>query len=261
MSDLREQLKRESEKMVRPQDFADRMFERGRRRERTRRATALGIGAALFVVVLGIIMSALPDADREPRPAKPTPTSPRSVAGLYTVRLPAGDGDARRLGMNGTYTMSLNAAGEMSLSSPRRFDLPGGPITFDVTGDELTTDLFVGSYCSTSGTYRWALEAGSLILEPRQDLCEQRSLLLASRPWTVDPPQTTSDRLQGDWTATFSCEEMVRTVRRAPIAPDDFAFWARGVGEERGADDLRDPCKGERKNRSSTRFGSIVAGC
>jgi Tol biopolymer transport system component len=75
MSDLRERLERESERMVRAPDFAERMFERARRRERNRRAAALGVGAILFIVVLAIIRAGLPDADRTPRPATPTPPS------------------------------------------------------------------------------------------------------------------------------------------------------------------------------------------
>ncbi len=51
-----------------------------------------------------------------------------------------------------------------------------------------------------------------------------------------------SGRFQGDWTATFSCEPMVRTVQRAAIAPRDEKFWLRHSGEL--GSDPNDPCRG-----------------
>ena len=162
MSDLRERLEAESERVTLAPGAADRMFERGRRRERSRRVGALAIGAVLFVVVLAIVRASLPGGDREPQPATPTPTAPGDVAGAYSVLLPAGDPDVAALGMNGTYTMRLDADGAMELSGPRRFDLPGSPITFDVERGRLTTDAFVGRdatrrACTGSPSMRGAL--------------------------------------------------------------------------------------------------------
>jgi hypothetical protein len=123
MSDLRERLELESERVSLAPGAADRMFERARRRERTRRGGALVLGAALLIVVVMIVRSSLPSGDRGPQPATPTPTSPRDVAGTYSVLLPAGDRDVARLDMNGTFTMHLGADGTMELSGPRSFDL------------------------------------------------------------------------------------------------------------------------------------------
>ena len=244
MSDLRERLESESERVTLAPGAADRMFERGRRRERMRRVSALAIGAALFVVVFVIVRASLPGGDREPQPATPTPTAPGDVAGTYSVLLPAGDPDVAALGMNGIYTMRLDEDGTMALSGPRRFDLPGSLLTFDVERGRFTTDVLVSRGCDEEGVYRVVLDAGTLTFEPIDDPCEIRSTLLATAGWTVAGADTTTDRLEGDWISTFSCEQMVRAVERAPVPADFQAFWAEGVGGELGSTDPADPCRG-----------------
>lgn len=239
---MRGWLEREGERVALPTDTADRVFERGRRRARNRRAAALGVGALLFLVVISIIRTAVPD--REPQPAVPTPTSPRSVAGSYSVRLSGTDDAVRRLGVAGAYSMRLDADGDLELSGPKSFDLPGDPITFDVSRGRLTTDAFVGRGCDAPGTYRVRLDAGILMLAPVDEGCELRRVLLSTAPWTVDAAASPTDRLEGDWTATFSCTRMVRAVRRAPIESGFEAFWLEATSRERGSEDPTDPCAG-----------------
>ena len=139
--------------------------------------------------------------------------------------------------------MRLFASGALELRSPKRFDLPGDPITFEISGGKLTTDALVGSECEAPGTYRVSLDARVLILVPTEESCELRRIVLASRPWTEVASEPTSDPLEGDWTATFSCERMVRAVRRAPVAPEVEAFWTAAVADQFGSDDLTDPCR------------------
>jgi hypothetical protein len=244
MSDLRALLERESERVSLAAGAADRMFERGRRRERTRRITALALGIVLFAIVLAIVRSSLPAGDRRPEPATPTPTSPGDVAGTYTVLLPIGDADVERLGINGPYTMHLGADGRVELMGPRRFNGTGLPISFDLDRGMLTTDLFVGAGCAAPGEYRVALDTGSLTLDPVDDPCEMRTVLLSTRPWTVAAVDTTTDRLEGDWVSMFPCEQMVQAVDRAPVPPDAQAFWNRAFGSVLGSDDPSDPCSG-----------------
>lgn len=266
MSDLRQRLERESERVTLSSGAEHRMFERARRRERTRRTTALVLGIVLFAIVLAVVGSSLPGGDRKPEPATPTPTSAADVAGTYRVLLPVGDADIERLGMNGSYTLVLRADGTMSLSGPRRFDLPGAAIAFDVERGLLTTDVFVGASdapwlsntgdlsagCDTPGVYRVTLEAGSLALEASDDTCELRAALLATRAWTVDVGTTTTDPLEGEWISTFSCEQMARAVDRAPVSPAARAFWTQGVGAETGSNDPSDPCRGVTEPLSQT---------
>jgi RNA polymerase sigma factor (sigma-70 family) len=237
-------LERESERVALPTDTADRVLERGRRKARNRRAAALGVGALLFLVVISIIRAAVPD--REPQPAipTPTPTTPGSVAGSYSVRLTGANDVVRRFGVGGNYTMRLDANGDLELSGPKGFDLPGDPITFDVSRGRLTTDAFVGRVCDAPGTYQVRLDAGILMLAPVDEDCELRRVLLSTAPWTADAGASPLDRLEGDWTTTFSCERMVSAVRRAPIEPGNEVFWLEAMSRERGSEDPTDPCAG-----------------
>ena len=252
MSDLRERLEREGQRVSLPADAADRMFERGRRRARTRRAGALALGAALLLVVIMIVRSGLPSGDRAPQPATPTPTTPRDIAGTYSALLPAGDPDVARLDMNGTYTLHLGADGTMGISSPRAVNLPGTTFTFELERGRMITDALVGTGCDERGIYRVALQAGSLALSPVTDTCDVRATLLATSDWSTTGTEATADALEGDWLATFSCEQMRRAVERAPVPSETQAFWSEAVGAELGSDDPSDPCSGVTQRLSYT---------
>lgn len=247
MSDLRSVLEREGERVVLPPDAADRMFERGRRRERNRRVRALGVGAVLFLALLVIMRLSLPNGHR-PEPARPQPITARTIAGTYTMRLPASDAQVDRLGLGGSYSMQLKSNGSFLLVGPHKVDFPWNPATFDVSSGVLTTDVFVGTPdpdpdqgCRDRATYRVERDAGSLTFTPVEEPCRFRAVILATLPWTPRSSRP-SGRFQGDWTTTFSCERMVRTVQRAAIAPQDEEFWLRH-NEELGPDP-NDPCTG-----------------
>jgi hypothetical protein len=245
MSDLRALLEREGERVSLSPDAADRMFERGRRRERNRRIRALGMGGLLFVAVLVIVRLSLPNS--RPEPARPRPITARSIAGTYTVRLPASDHRVHRLGLEGPYSMQLKADGSLLLVGPHRVDFPWNPSTIEVSRGVMTTDAFVGTSdpdqgCQVPATYRIGRGAGSLTFTPLEEPCRFRAAILASGPWMAAMSNDLSGRFQGVWTATFSCVRMVRTVQRAAIAPKDEADWLRHSGEL-GPDPM-DPCRG-----------------
>jgi hypothetical protein len=247
MSDLRSPLEREGERVALPPDATDRMFERGRRRQRNRRVAALGVGTVLFLATLVIVRSSLPEGHR-PEPGTPRPITARAIAGTYTVRLPASDAQVDRLGLEGPYTMQLEPNGSFLLIGPHKVDFPWSPATFDVSRGVLTTDAFVGTSdpdpdqgCSARATYRVERGAGSLTFTPLMEPCNFRAAILATVPWTT-ASRRTSGRFQGYWTTTFSCERMVRTVQRAAVAPRDEAFWLRHNGEL--GPDPNDPCSG-----------------
>jgi hypothetical protein len=240
MAELHDLLERESERFTLPQGAEERMFARGHRRERNRRLAAIGMGAVLFLAIVAIVRSALPGGD-EPRPAIPTPVTPRSIAGTYTAELRRNQDEAvRRLGLQGAYELRLERDGTMQLSSPRGYDLSGAPVTFSLDDDVLTTDALVGAECASPGSYRVRLQAGILSLRPVQEPCELRRVLLTSRPWTV--VDETREPLEGEWTATFSCERMVRTVHAAPASLAHEELWLRVMSEELGSADPSDPC-------------------
>jgi hypothetical protein len=245
MSDLRSLLEREGERVALPPDAADRMFDRGRWRERNRRVGALVVGAVLFLALLVIVRSGLPNGHR-PAPERPRPITARSIAGSYTVRLPASDQQVHRLGLDGPYSMQLKPNGSLLLIGPHKVDFPWNPATFDVSGGVLTTDAFVGTSdrdqgCRAPATYRVEQGGGSLTFTPIEEPCRFRAAILATGPWSAVSNRS-SGRFQGVWTTTFSCERMVRTVQRAAIAPRDEEFWYRHSGEL--GSDPNDPCAG-----------------
>ena len=240
MAELHDLLERESERYTLPVGAAERMFERGRRRSRNRRLAAIGLAAVLFAAILAIARSALPGGD-EPMPAIPTPVTPESLAGTYSVELSRDeDDDVRRLHLHGTVELRLDRDGSIQLSSPHGYDFAGTPITFTIKEGVLTTDALVGTECSEPGRYRVSLEGLTLSFRPLDEPCELRRVLLSSRAWTV--VDDTADRLEGEWTAIFSCERMVRTVRAAPVSQGVEDFWTGAMATELGSDDPSDPC-------------------
>jgi len=71
-----------------------------------------------------------------------------------------------------------------------------------------------------------------LTLVPIEESCEFQRIVLGSGPWTAVASGPTFDPLEGDRTATFSCERMVRAVRRAPVAREVEAFWTGVVADQ-----------------------------
>jgi hypothetical protein len=250
MSDvrLRDQLERESHRVSLPPGAAGRMFERSARRERRRRAGTMVIGLALAASVVALVVTSLPGRDRE----RKLITDASAVAGTYETRLPSRDPDVARLNVGGFYDLTLTADGTFELNGPWDINLPGPPTTFSVAGDEFTTDLLVGFGCETEGTYRWSLDQGQLTLTPLADSCDFRSVLLGTRPWTAVDPGSAPDALQGDWTATYSCEEIVAAVERSESPPDFLDEWRAAYVELLSSPDEDDPCAGSPPPLSTT---------
>lgn len=217
MIDLREDLERESRRVSLAPGASGRMFERRSRRDRRQRIGAVAVGLALL----------LGSAD---------------LAGTYVARLPERDPDVSRLGLAGVYALRLGADGSLTMTGPREIDLPGPPIAFSVTGHELVTDFLVGHGCDGEGTYRWSLRDGELVLTEMNDACGLRSVLLSTAPWSSTAAPASPDFLQGDWVATFTCDEMVSAVEQAPASTADEAHWRAGNAEALGSPDPTDPC-------------------
>jgi hypothetical protein len=250
MSDvrLRDQLERESHRVSLTPGAADRMFERRARHERRRRAGTAVVSLALAAGVVALVVTSLPGRDRE----RKLITDASAVAGTYETRLPSRDPNVARVGVGGFFDLTLTADGNLALNGPWDVDLPGPPTTFSVEGDELTTDLLVGFGCETEGRYRWSLEEGQLTLTPLGDACDLRSVLLGTRSWTAVDPGPAPDALQGDWTATYTCEEMVAAVERSEASKDNMAIFFEANAELLGSSDPDDPCAGSPPPLSNT---------
>lgn len=240
MSDLRlrDALERESHRVRLEPGAAERMFERRDRRDRRRRIATVAASLIPISIVVALVFAALSggDADREVVPG------PSSVAGTYVTRLPASDPDVARLGIAGRYELRLRADGSLVILSPVDVDMPGPPTSFTVTGDRFTTDLLVGRGCDRLGTYRWSLQDRVLTFTPADEPCDLRSVLLTTRAWRATEPPAAVDALQGEWTATFTCQQMVGTVEQTAASRHDQAFWRRSSADELGSPDPEDPC-------------------
>ncbi|HEU4356755.1 MAG TPA: hypothetical protein VFT27_14295 [Actinomycetota bacterium] len=237
---LRDALEREGRRVSLAPGAAERMFERRDRRDRRSRIAAIVESAALVVGVLAIVLATLPGRDHE----RQVVMGPAAVAGTYGTRLLDQDPDVARLALAGRYELRLSSDGSLIMLSPPDVDMPGPPIAFTVTGARFTTDLLVGQGCDAPGTYRWSRDAGSLTLTPLDEPCEVRSTILATQPWLETSPPVSTDALQGQWRATFTCDEMVATVETAPVSRHDEAIWRRANAEAFGSPDPEDPCAG-----------------
>jgi hypothetical protein len=235
---LRDNLERESQRVALAPGAAERMFVRRERRDRRRRAATLVVGLALMGGVVALVVTAFPGRNRD----RDVVTGPSSVAGTYETRLPSRDPDVTRLGVAGQFRLRLTEGGVLELNGPWDVDLPGPPVTFSVAGHELTTDFLVGHGCETNGTYRWTLAEGVFTLSPLDDPCEIRSVLLATGAWTETPPTPSPDALQGDWTAAYTCDQMVAAVERSAGTAANVEQWFRANAEMLGSPDPLDPC-------------------
>jgi hypothetical protein len=245
---LQDELERESHRVTLAPGAVERMFERRDRDERRRRSATTVVGLALAAGVVALVFTSLPgrNGDRETVPGR------AAVAGTYEARLPSRDPDVGRLAVGGWFHLRLTEDGVLELNGPWDVDLPGPPQRFSVTEGELATDLLVGFGCETEGTYRWTLADGELTLSPLDDRCELRSVLLATKAWTAIDPGPPPDALQGDWTATYTCEETVAAVDRSDATRAAIANWRRANAERLGSPDPTDPCAGSTALLSST---------
>jgi hypothetical protein len=171
-----------------------------------RRGNVPGAGllvAAVIVAVVLLVRVGGPRSDSYPgaasSPTLPEPSAAPSplgiatypqIAGTYSASLDPGDPGVARDGLSGRWTMTLKTDGLVVLSPPSTFAPGAGGLTgiaFSLDGDRLRTNLFYNDYCSSVGTYTWALQPGRLLLTPVDDGCSIRRTLLATTPWLTSP--------------------------------------------------------------------------
>jgi len=198
---------------------------------------AVGLGLAAGASCAAVVT--LPSGER-----RLTVTGRDAIAGRYETRLSSRAPDVERLGLAGRYELRLGSNGALTLVSPPDVGMPGPPISFTVEGRSFTTNLLVGQGCHAPGVYRWSLDDGVLALAPVADTCEIRSTVLATRAWRAVAEASSVDALQGEWISTYSCEEMVAAVERAPVSRHDESFWREANAREFGSPDQDDPCAG-----------------
>jgi len=130
-------------------------------------------------------------ASATPSPARsPTPASYPQIAGTYIMTLDPSNAAVKRDGLSGQWTLRLQPDGVALLSAPQAFQ-PGASsmsgITYALAADRFRTDLFYNDFCSSIGTYAWALGNGRLVFTPVDETCSVRRTLLSTSPWQLAP--------------------------------------------------------------------------
>ena len=185
MSDLRDQLELESQRVTLAPGADARLWDRRRRRERRRRASALVVGGLLTaaLVVLSVQALRVTDDGRTPA-ARPRAAAYDEIAGTYVTRLPSITVDGQSI--EGRYELRLLPSGALLLSVPSEFEQAVGSVVFRLSGSIFTTNAFANYLCpGTVGTYRWSLEGDLLRFLPVAEPCDIRGAVFSTRPWRV----------------------------------------------------------------------------
>jgi hypothetical protein len=156
----------------------------GRRRRRVVvRRVAVAVAAAGLAIVLPLAARPLIDGSGPPNIAA---APAERLAGDYEVMLTEADSGGLAPSPAGVWRMRLNADGSLELHAPPTFAGEQSTTGMSFTADETTlrTNAFYSDFCSSLGTYRWQLTGAQLVLEVRDDPCQIRRVLLATRPWT-----------------------------------------------------------------------------
>lgn len=170
-----------------------------RRASRRRAASVVGtaLAASIATVALVVVIRLMgvpgggiggPSTSAQPSPSGSEPGS--DVVGTYRVTLNDSDDGVVTSGLSpvGDWSMTLQSSGAMELVPPAGFEgSRASGHTFSLDGSTLRTDLYYNDYCSSIGTYAWALTANGLTLTVVDDECEIRRTILATRSWLRVP--------------------------------------------------------------------------
>lgn len=163
--------------------------------------TVATIAAVIGVVIVLRVPGLLPSAGGGTTPvAAPSPSSSSSaspsppdylpITGKYSTTLAALNAAVSGSHLAGTWTITLERNGTMTVVPPPTFpDAVNGisGVSFSLDGDRFRTDLFFSDYCQSVGTYRWVVTGGRLTLTADGDTCAIRTTLLSTGPWHATP--------------------------------------------------------------------------
>jgi hypothetical protein len=163
--------------------------------ERARRPQLVSFAmplAATAVVIVLVALVAPPIVDRVREGfgasigATPSPSSPTAtLVGAYAASVAPGDPAVDEHNLSGEWTIAFETTGVLSVMAPTGFAGTRTGYVYEVTGDQLVTDLFGSDVCTTllPGTYRWELAGDSLTFAVVDDPCAGRAALLAGQEW------------------------------------------------------------------------------
>lgn len=164
----------------------------GRRRGRRQQLrTALVFATVILVAVL--VSPALIDAlRRAPQVGvSPSPIPAATLSGSYATTLVSADAAVTANRMQGDWTIEFGSTGILTVTTPPSFTGTRSGYSFQVTLQEVRTDLFGADVCSTllPGTYRWSIRSGRLTFTAVDDSCTGRVALLTSAAWNAITPK------------------------------------------------------------------------
>ncbi|MBA2634711.1 MAG: hypothetical protein H0U86_17235 [Chloroflexi bacterium] len=164
---------------------------RARSRSRRRGAAMVLAFAAVVVavVVIGPAMLRVLQSGPSQLGSEASPTAIERLSDRYTATVESDDPEIQRYAMSGEWTIEFRDDGLLGVTAPAQFSGTRTGYTFEVTADQLRTDLLSTDVCSglLPGTYRWELVAETLTLTALDDACAGRAALLGGASWRSAP--------------------------------------------------------------------------
>jgi hypothetical protein len=168
-------------------------IQRGRRHRTVRRAGMAVIGGVVALVLLVALPKLLTASNRKEPVGPPSPPigqSPSPIVGTYTLVLRRSDPGAQRLDALGTWELTFEEGGIVSLSRGNAASTGGYRLA---SASVLITGLFDACQATEQGDYSWVISDGVLrFFKPSTDPCPLRRFVLLGpghgHAWVVGPP-------------------------------------------------------------------------
>jgi hypothetical protein len=163
---------------------------RDARRAGQRRQLRAVLAFATVILAVVVVGPPLIDALQNAGPgvgASPSPTPTISLAGTFATTLVSTDVAVTSNRMAGEWSIQFGSSGILTVTTPPGFTGTQSGYAFQMTGSQLSTDLFGEDVCSTllPGTYQWSLTSGRLTFTVVDDSCPGRVALFTSATWTA----------------------------------------------------------------------------
>ena len=158
-------------------------------RQRSRRRGAAAV-LAFAAVVLGVVFigPAAWETLRNPGwgvGSDGSPTPEEGLSGRYSTIIASDDAELLEHQMNGDWAIEFRDDGLLGVQAPSQFAGTRTGYSFELSADELRTDLFSADVCSglVPGTYRWELVGDVVTFTVVEDACPGRAALLTTEAW------------------------------------------------------------------------------
>lgn len=173
--------------------FLDSVVHRTRRRQIVRRSFSVAASTMIAVAVIVFLGPGLMHGLQsggggqipgdQPSPGLP-PVRPL-LSGTFARSIPEGTAVVRANGIAGKWTISAGADGTVRLLAPQAFAGARLSDPFELRETTLRTDALGSDVCAglSSGTYRWSVQDGFLVMSVLSDPCDARIVIFTARRW------------------------------------------------------------------------------